>query len=297
MKLFFSRKTIVLSIIFIVLIFSFFIYFTFLNKTKSSQNNIVTDSIPKYEIIGKSVQGRPIEAFTFGNGNTHLLFAGGMHGGYEWNSVLLAYNFIDYLNANPNFVPKNMSITVIPSINPDGVYKVIGKEGRFSISDVPTTSVSEAPGRFNANGVDLNRNFDCKWQATSTWQNKIESAGNAPFSEPESKAVRDYILKNNPVAVIFWHSQSNAVYASQCKNGILPVTLDIMNAYSKASGYPAVKTFSAYDTTGASDDWLASINIPALTVELKTHETIEWEKNLAGIKAFIDYFRTDKTLQ
>lgn len=246
--------------------------------------------LPVHVIIGKSVEGRNIDAYTFGNGTTRILFVGGIHGGYEWNSVLLAYQFMDYLDENPGIIPENLSITVIPSINPDGVYKVVGKEGRFVAKDVSTDSKILASGRFNADNVDLNRNFDCKWQSKSTWQSKTVSAGTSAFSEPEAVAIRDFVSKEKPSTVVFWHSQSNAVYASQCNNGILPATLDIMNAYSRASGYPAIKTFDAYVTTGASDDWLASVGVPAITVELKTHDTIEWEKNLAGIKALFDYY-------
>ncbi|MEK7514514.1 MAG: hypothetical protein AAB587_01715, partial [Patescibacteria group bacterium] len=91
-------------------------------------------------------------------------------------------------------------------------------------------------------------------------------------------------------AVIFWHSQANAVYASECEKGILPETLDIMNAYSKASGYQSVKSFDSYEITGDAEGWLASIKIPAITVELKTHEAIEWERNLLGIKALLTYY-------
>lgn len=296
MKPFFSRRTTIFTIVFIVFILGLFIYFASLNNTKPIPNIPITNSGPKYEVIGKSVEGRPIEAFTYGNGNIRLLFAGGMHGGYEWNSVLLAYQFIDYLNTNQDFIQKNISITVIPSINPDGVFKVIGKEGRFTIADIPTNT-SEVSGRLNSNQVDLNRNFDCKWQPESTWQNKPESAGSSAFSEPETQAIRDFILIDKPVAVIFWHSKSNAVYASECKNGILPETLDIMNIYSKASGYPAVKTFDSYPITGDAEGWLASINIPAITVELQTHETVEWAKNLTGIKALLNYYNSTTTPQ
>jgi hypothetical protein len=245
---------------------------------------------PKKSVIGKSVQGRNIEAYTYGTGKTHLLFVGGIHGGYEWNSVLLAYTFIDYFTANPKLIPATLSVTIVPSANPDGVFKVIGKEGRFTLADVPK-GTDQSVGRFNANGVDLNRNFDCKWQPQSMWRGTTVSAGTAPFSEPEAKAIRDFVLAKKPAAGIFWHSQSNAVYASFCKDGILPQTLDIMNAYAKAAGYPAVKTFDAYPVTGDAEGWLASIGIPALTVELKTHEAIEWEKNLAGVKALFTYYK------
>ena len=60
------------------------------------------------KIIGRSVEGRVIDAYVYGSGPTHLMFVGGIHGGYEWNSVLLAYQFMDYLKANPNVIPKNL---------------------------------------------------------------------------------------------------------------------------------------------------------------------------------------------
>lgn len=246
---------------------------------------------PERKIIGTSVEGRIIEAYTYGEGKTHLIFVGGIHGGYEWNSVLLSYEFIDYLKENPEFIPSNMTISVIPSANPDGVYKVIGKEGRFTSADIPATTKVAGTGRFNAHNVDINRNFDCKWKPKGMWRGNTVSAGTGAFSEPEAVAIRDFVLENKPTAVIFWHSQANAVYASECKNGILPETLAIMNAYARASGYAPVKSFDAYEITGDAEGWLASIGIPAITVELKTHETVEWKQNLAGVKALLEYYQ------
>jgi hypothetical protein len=240
--------------------------------------------------IGTSVEGRKIESFSYGTGDKKLVFVGGMHGGYEWNSVLLAYSLIDYLKANPEIIPKNLSVTIIPDANPDGVYKVTGKEGRFAISDVSTSTKVLAAGRFNANAVDLNRNFDCKWSPKATWQNKTVSAGTKAFSEPESLAIKNFALENKPAAFVFLHSAANTVYASECQKGILPVTLDIMNAYAKAAGYQAVKKFDAYPVVGDAEGWLASIGIPAITVELKSHELLEWPQNLAGVKALLAYF-------
>ncbi|MDQ3014833.1 MAG: M14 family metallopeptidase [bacterium] len=243
---------------------------------------------PQVKIIGKSVQGRNIESYTYGKGGTHLVFVGGVHGGYEWNSVVLAYQMMDHLKANPDVMPANLKVTIIPSLNPDGVFAVIGKEGRFAAVDVPKRDHSA--GRFNANNVDLNRNFDCNWKPTSTWRSKPVSAGTKVFSEPEAVAFRDFILVDEPTAVVFWHSQANTVYASECNQGIAEQTIDIMNAYAKAAKYSAAKTFDAYAITGDADGWLASINIPAITVELKTHETIEFQQNLAGVKALFEYY-------
>lgn len=288
-----SRKPLITTIL--VLVILGVASFAFLGSGKKAPETppIIAEPVnlgPIRKTIGYSVENRPIDAFSFGSGPTHLVFVGGIHGGYEWNSVLLAYRFMDYLSDTPDTIPKDLTVTVIPSANPDGVYKVVGKGGRFSESDASTDKETLASGRFNAHKVDLNRNFDCKWQPKSTWQNKTVSAGGKAFSEPEAEAIRSFVAETHPDAVVFWHSQANAVYASQCENGILPETLEIMDAYSEASEYKSVKTFDAYEVTGASEDWLASQNIPALTVELQTRETVEFDRNLAGIKALFDYY-------
>lgn len=292
----FSLKHIAIGVLFVAIAgFGFFS----LAPKKQTISEVATSTPEKievvapksaYKIIGKSVEGRNIESYSFGGGATHLLFVGGIHGGYEWNSVLVAYNLIDYLKANPNLVPGNLTIDIIPSLNPDGVYKATKKEGRFQVSDVSKDKVWLASARFNAHAVDLNRNFNCKWQPKSTWQSKEVSAGASPLSEPEALAFKNYVVAKYPSAVVFWHSQANGVYASQCEAGIPSQTLALMNTYAKASGYPAIKTFDAYVTTGAAEDWLASIHVPAVTVELKTHESVEWEQNLLGIKAVIQSY-------
>ena len=227
-------------------------------------------------IIGTSVEGRSITAHTFGTGETNLLFVGGVHGGYEANSVRLADTMIGHLHANADLIPSNLTVHIIPVLNPDGYA-------------LPTTA-SDQNRRFNANGVDLNRNFDCKWAPESSWRGQTVSAGTAPFSEPEAAALRDYVLATSPEASIFWHSVANNVYGSECENGILPETLALMNAYADAGNYGKVPKFDAYPITGDVEGWLASIGIPAITVELETRDSIEWERNLAGTLAALDLF-------
>jgi len=282
-------KAVLLWLIVIIVILFFGVYI-FLNKTKPLTEVPVEKKLdPVQTVIGTSVQGRKIEAYTYGKGEQQLLFVGGIHGGYEWNSVVLAYRFIDYLKANPTIIPSNLTVSIIPSANPDGVYKVTNKEGYLTALDIPA-DVPTAPGRFNAHEVDLNRNFACKWKPTGTWRGEIVSAGTEAFSEPEARAIRDYVLESKPIAVIFWHSQANTVYPAECEEGITLVNLEIMNIYAKASGYLTSSTFDSYEVTGDAEGWLASIGITAITVELKTHETIEWEQNFAGINALFRYY-------
>jgi hypothetical protein len=240
-------------------------------------------------IIGSSVENLDITAHHFGGGEKEILLVGGIHGGYEWNSSLLAYELIEYFESNSDAIPENLQVTIIPNLNPDGLYAVTKKTGAFTKEDVSLDDTFSA--RFNSNNVDLNRNFDCKWQPNSTWRNTPTNAGSHAFSEPETKALRDYILKKNPISVVFWHSQANTVYGSECENGILAETESIMNTYAKAASYGAERAFTAYPVTGDAADWLASINIPAISVELENHNSIDWEINLSGLEALFEYYR------
>lgn len=295
-KSLFSGKLIIIIFCIVAAFAGLFIFFKFQKKSVQPPviNSLPENKIetPEIKLLGLSFEGRKIEAYNFGKGENHLVFVGGIHGGYEWNTVLLAYKFIDYLNDNKKSLPENLKITVIPVLNPDGLFKIIGKEGRFDTADIPAGTNGE--GRFNAKGVDLNRNFDCKWKSKGVWGQREVNCGNGPFSEPESMALKNFISENRPATVIFWHSKSNGIYASYCQDDVLEETIKIMNVYSKASGYPIYETFQAYEVTGDAADWLASIRIPAITVELKTHEKVEWDENLAGIKALLEYYENKK---
>ena len=255
----------------------------------STQNSTLTNGA--VSVIGTSVGGYPINTYHYGTGTSEVLFVGGIHGGYEWNTVLVAYELMNYLQTNPTSIPANVRVTVIPVLNPDGLNKVVGTTtGNFTKADVSTNAAAVVSGRFNGNNVDLNRNFDCDWQANGTWQNTPVSGGTAAFSEPESLAVKNYVDTNKPSAVVVWYSAAGGVYASNCHNGISSVTDTLTKTYAKASGYSANESFDFYATTGDMTNWLAKNDIPAISVLLTNHSDTEWSKNLAGIKAVLNYF-------
>jgi hypothetical protein len=242
-------------------------------------------------VIGTSASGNPIVAYHYGTGSKEILLVGGIHGGYEWNTVLLAQQMKNYLKQNPSVIPAAVKVTIIPVLNPDGLKKVVGTTtGNFTTSDVSDSDAVVISGRFNGNNVDLNRNFDCDWQATGKWQSRNVSGGTSAFSEPESKAIQNYVESNNPDAVLVWYSAAGGVYASNCHTGVSAETSALTNAVAKASGYPANQSFDFYATTGDMTNWLAKIGIPAVSVILTNHSDTEWTKNLAGVKALLDYY-------
>lgn len=254
---------------------------------------VATSTVPvsgSQSILGTSVSGKNILAYHYGTGSTEILLVGGIHGGYAWNTPLLAFQVMDYLKANPTVIPAGLRVTVIPVLNPDGLAKVTGTDGRFTVGDVSESQTTVVAGRFNANKVDLNRNFDCDWQSTGVWQNKDVSGGTSAFSEPETKALKTYVEASQPKAVVAWYSAAGGVYSSNCHNGVLPETKDLTSNYAKASGYTANDEFDFYETTGDFTNWLAKKGIPAIGVLLTNHTDTELAKNKAGLLAIFKYY-------
>ncbi|MCB8980206.1 MAG: hypothetical protein H6657_22570 [Ardenticatenaceae bacterium] len=238
------------------------------------------------QTIGTSAGGRPLTSYRFGFGSDVVVMVGGMHGGYEWNTILLAYEMIDYFLANPDRIPSNVSLYIIPSANPDGQFFVTGLDGRFTAEDV---SADTSVGRFNANQVDLNRNWACDWQSEALWGDTLVSGGTVPFSEPETAALRAFFLREKPVGTLFWHSKADGLFVGSCGGEFAP-SRQIAELYGRASGYEVFSAFKAYPVSGDASDWLATQNIPSFTVELSTHSFTDFSENLAGVLALLDFY-------
>jgi murein tripeptide amidase MpaA len=241
-------------------------------------------------VLGSSVGGRDIVAYHFGEGEKELLFVGGIHGGYSWNTSLVAYELIEYLKESEKAVPDGYKVTVIPVMNPDGLEKIVGSTEMFEASDVKLSLSETVPGRFNTNEVDLNRNFDCDWQEKGTWQSKEVSGGTSAFSEPESQAIRTYVDSHDIAGAVVWYSSAGGVFASSCHNGVSEETKELTDRFAEASSYPAYQEFNFYEITGDMVNWFAKEGIPAISVLLTTHTDVEWEKNKKGTIAFLNYF-------
>lgn len=212
--------------------------------------------------IGTSVKGRSITAYRFGTGSSMIVYLGAMHGS-ERNSKAIMDEWFKELNAHPERLPAGRSIVIIPSVNPDGI---------------------AAGTRFNARGVDLNRNFpanDWKSVVTTPVSSQPTAAGGpAPLSEPESQAVAAFIRQHSPRLVLSFHSKAAVVEANEAGD-----SLAIAREYASKARYRAIsKSQSApvfqYDTTGAMEDWMRDkLGRPAIVIELATSTSSEFGRN------------------
>lgn len=143
---------------------------------------------------GSSVEGRQIHALIISgdplrqNDLPAVLLTGSIHGN-EYISGEILYRYAEWLldeygAGDPEITDliEYNYIALIPTVNPDG-----HSSGR----------------RYNARGVDLNRNFPfygADEGERSYWQ------GECAFSEPETRAVRDFTLAGNFDLGICFHS-------------------------------------------------------------------------------------------
>ncbi|QDT67946.1 murein peptide amidase A [Planctomycetes bacterium MalM25] len=131
---------------------------------------------PEEVALGESVEGRPIVARVWGESERCLLILASIHGSEPAGTPL-----VERLEAWFVEHPRELAerrVAIVPIANPDGYAK---RE------------------RFNANGVDLNRNFP----TGNRTERKIH--GESALSEPESRALMRALQVFDPVRVVSLH--------------------------------------------------------------------------------------------
>ena len=233
---------------------------------------------PETIVYGQSVNGRALQAVRFGGGGQVIILIGGMHAGFTPGSVAVAQQAVAHFQRNLGELPASITLYIIPIASPDS-----------------PSAPGELRGRLNARGVDLNRNWGCRWTANPTWRNQVVAGagGAAPFSEPETTALRDFILARNPVAVVFWEARASGglVSAGNCHDRPR-VSAAIAGIYGLAAGYAIAdfENLTNQELNGDSTNWLDDQGIPAISVLLPGYTDADWNSNLAGIRALLDSF-------
>ncbi|MEK7183206.1 MAG: M14 family metallopeptidase [Patescibacteria group bacterium] len=209
-------------------------------------------------VFGYSETGREITGYELGRGDECLLFFGGIHGN-ERGTVELMQLFVDELKADPKLIPADKTLVVIPTLNPDGFL--------------------DREDKLNANEVNLNRNF-----ATDDWikqEGEEETfAGVAPFSEQESRVLREVVNDCDPSIMIAYHSQGALVSPEFNRE-----SMALAVWYSVHSGY---EYYDEWNYAGTATRWFVETSEKAaITVELTNHVDSDWELNKAALLEII----------
>lgn len=155
--------------------------------------------------IGLSLQGREIFGFRVtspvapasGSPRKPVIVINSLQHAREWitltSSLYAATQLLATYNtdARVRAALDRYEIVFVPILNPDG-YEITWTTNRYWRKNART--VSPPP---QIAGVDLNRNWSVGWglnNGSSGAYNSEEYRGKSPFSEPETTALRDYLL-------------------------------------------------------------------------------------------------------
>lgn len=241
--------------------------------------------------IGRSVMGRELYYVRLGRGTREVSYNASHHANesittplvmefienyakaYSAGSSILGYNIRELFNLT--------SIYIVPLVNPDGVDLVaywpnydnpaFTAAARLNRTGLPLPSVWKA----NIRGVDLNLNYPADWElekeeeieAGITSPGPRDFGGDAPLSEPESKAMVDFTRAHDFRLVIAYHTQGKVIYW-QFHDYAPPRALTIANQFAAISGY-AVEAGTAEAAYAGYKDWfLQEYRRPGYTIEV-----------------------------
>ncbi|MBQ4156498.1 MAG: M14 family metallocarboxypeptidase [Clostridia bacterium] len=239
--------------------------------------------------IGKSVLGRPILALKIGSRDNCILYAAGFHGSERLTTLtnlLFVEDFCTSLQNNTNFSLSsarnalfNKSIIVVPVVNPDG-YE-ISLNGPATAGQ-RADSIRQINGNndikfwnANANGVDINHNFDAGFDKIKeiersqgiTGPAPRRYGGTSPESEPETKALVNLVKSNNVVEVLAWHSQGEEIYWQYGEN-TPEKSYRLARLFETASGYKAASPAPSASYAGFKDWFVDTTGKPGFTIEI-----------------------------
>lgn len=238
--------------------------------------------------IGKSVLGREIPALCIGNPHGAAVFVGATHG-MEWLTTLLLLRFTEQLlegiatgkcvsEIDVRKAMQNRSLVVIPCLNPDGVeISLRGREGAGALGD-SVESLSQGDfvhWQANANGVDLNHNFDAGWAELHQLeqQNGIHGpaptryGGPHPNSEPETVAMTTFCLTYQPGTLYSFHSQGEEIYYNYGQH--TPARSKLMaQILASSSGYDVAIPTGLAAHGGLKDWYIDKLRRPGFTIEI-----------------------------
>ncbi|XP_055841092.1 carboxypeptidase B-like [Episyrphus balteatus] len=233
--------------------------------------------------VTKSYQGRQIKTITISNGNKNprknvIWVDGGIHA-REWIAPAAALYVINQLVEN---YAKNKDLlakydwVILPVVNPDGYEYTHTKSRMWRKTRKPSGSCA---------GTDANRNFDFHWGEVGASNSSCADTFRGPsaFSEPETKVVRDQLLKLKGRAKFYLtlHSYGNYLLYPWGWTSSLPSNVNQIDEIAKA-GANAIKSATGtkytvgsstnvlYAAAGGSDDWALGVaGIPiSITMEL-----------------------------
>ncbi len=220
----------------------------------------LTHSNLKRVVYGKSVMGKPLEAYEIYNKSKNnkykktLFIDFAIHGFedeyYRDGKVLVkeAVRLVKYFTEHSSSL-KNYRLIIVVCANPDGTFN-----GRNN-----SRANSRAFGRCTAKHVDMNRDF-------------------RRFRGKETRALKKYILKSDPDLYINCHGWENQVIGSRKLNRIIRSSHNLRRTQNDVYCY----------NQGFAIGWVhRELGIPVALLEYKNTSSVSTKKDIKMIKNIV----------
>jgi len=247
----------------------------------------------KFGNIGKSVMGRRIPYVRMGEGEKEVFYCASYHAN-EWITTPVLMKFIEdfseaYVN-NTGFngylareLYRQVSIYLVPMVNPDGVDLVTGalrpgsrnyQAAKRIADDYPEIPFPEG-WKANIHGIDLNLQYPAGWDKAK--ENKAmlgitgpaprDFVGWAPLTANEAKAVYDFTREHDFKLILTYHTQGEVIYWKYLD--YLPEkSYEIGRKFADVSGYELEETPYASSFAGYKDWFIQEYDRPGYTIEV-----------------------------
>ncbi len=257
-------------------------------ETEAALRKLAADNPAETSLfsLGKTTEGREIWCLRINpeakgeapSSRPAALFMGNHHA-REHLSNEVALNLASYLLAHKTDPEvggylRTLDIYIAPMTNPDGAeYDIASGKYRWHRKNTrinPDKTV----------GVDLNRNYDSLWckAGASHSPGSDTYCGPYAFSEPESRAVRDFVLaRPNLKTLMSYHSYSSLLlYPWAGKDAPVENERDrkvfetLAKGMASFTGYTPERSSDLYVAAGDTTDWAYSARgVFAFTTELE----------------------------
>ena len=242
--------------------------------------------------IGYSVLGKPLPYIRIGNGVKEVMYSSAIHAN-EWITAVALMKFVEDFSRsyqNNDFIYgysareifNNVSIYIVPMLNPDGVDLVTGVipentgiYNQFKDISLNFPSIPFPLGwKANFNGVDLNLQFPAGWEnarAIKFAQGYTRPAprdfvGYGPLTEPEALAIYNFTLIHDFRLILAYHTQGEVIYWKYA-NYLPEGSQEIGERFAESSGYTLDITPPESAFAGYKDWFIQEYNRPGYTIE------------------------------
>lgn len=215
--------------------------------------------------IGKSVCGNPILCTHKGSyDGKQIIVIGGIHARECYTATVVLEQARRFKGG------KRCGAYFIPLLNPDGA--AFFERGQTFSKDLLIANLyRRCEWKANANGVDLNTNFDANWgggACNALNPSSSDFIGNYPHCECESSALVRLTKTVKPIMTVSYHAMGGELYwefdqSSTAKSR----DEEIAKAVAEYIGVKKVDGH-LFSAGGYKDYCISKLKIPAITIEL-----------------------------